>query len=199
MIKGVLFDLDGTLVRLPTDYEIVQEKLKNIFQTNELFSPLIPSIINKANGDMTKINEAFKVICEEEMVAVQSLESVKGIHEIMNFLKEKNCLLCLVTMQCRKAAMEILKKLGITDFFSNILTRDESYDRLEQIQQTLEKIKINPEQILVVGDTVYDVECAKKAGCQYRLFTTKSESGDGLKIIKNLEDVKGVVNQWKEY
>jgi len=195
MIKGIIFDLDGTLVNLPTDYKIIQEKLKSIFQTDELFSPLIPSIVDKANGDKFKINKAFEMICEQEMIAIQNLESMPGLNDIMSFLKTQNCLLCLVTMQCRKVAIEILNKLGITDFFSNILTRDESYDRFEQIQLTLEKIKLNPEKILVVGDGIHDMKCAKKAGCQHILFSTKNEGNDNLKIIKNLADIKEVINK----
>jgi HAD superfamily hydrolase (TIGR01549 family) len=195
MIKGILFDLDGTLVHLPTDYKIIQEKLKNIFQVNEDFSPLIPSIISRANEDGSKIDEAFEMICEQEMIAVQNLESMQGINDIMNFLKTKNCLVCLVTMQCRRVALEILNKLGITDFFSNIITRDESHDRFEQIQQTLEKMKLSPEQILVIGDTIYDMECAKKVGCQHLLFSNKNESDDDLKVIKNLVDIKDVINK----
>jgi len=195
MIKGVIFDLDGTLVHLPTDYKTIQEKLKNIFQIDEQFSPLIPSIIAKAKGDNSKINQSFEMICEQEVIAVQNLEFMTGVNDIMSFLKAKNCLLCLVTMQCRKAAIEILNKLGITDFFTNILTRDESYDRFEQIQQTLEKIKLNPEQILVIGDTINDMKCAKKAGCQHMLFSDKNEGDINLKIIKNLADIKEVVNK----
>ncbi len=195
MIKGIIFDLDGTLVNLPTDYKIIQEKLKSIFQIDELFSPLIPSIVDKANGDKFKINKAFEMICEQEMIAIQNLESMPGLNDIMSFLKTQNCLLCLVTMQCRKVAIEILNKLGITDFFSNILTRDESYDRFEQIQLTLEKIKLNPEKILVVGDGIHDMKCAKKAGCQHILFSTKNEGNDNLKIIKNLADIKEVINK----
>jgi len=195
MIKGIIFDLDGTLVHLPTDYKTIQEKLKNIFQIDEPFSPLIPSIIDKANGNKSKIDKAFEMICEQEMIAIQNLESMQGLNDIMSFLKEKNCLLCLVTMQCRKVAIEILNKLGITDLFSNILSRDESYDRFEQIQRTLEKIKLDPENILVIGDGIYDMECAKKAGCQHILFSTKNERNDNLKIIKNLADIKEVINK----
>jgi len=195
MIKGIIFDLDGTLVNLPTDYKIIQEKLKSIFQIDEPFSPLNPSIVDKANGDKSKINKAFEMICEQEMIAIQNLESMQGVNDIMSFLKAKNCLLCLVTMQCRKVAKEILNKLGIADLFSNILTRDESYDRFEQIQLTLEKIKLNPEKILVVGDRIHDMECAKKAGCQHILFSTKNEGNDNLKIIKNLADIKEVINK----
>jgi len=89
MIKGIIFDLDGTLVNLPTDYKIIQEKLQNIFQIDEPFSPLIPSIVDKANGDKSKINKAFEIICEQEMIAVQNLESMQGVNDIMSFLKAK--------------------------------------------------------------------------------------------------------------
>ncbi|MFQ5572909.1 MAG: HAD family hydrolase, partial [Nitrosopumilaceae archaeon] len=193
MIKGILFDLDGTLVKLPINYTTIQEKLKNIFQTEEQFAPLIPSIISKAKGDDSKIHDAFEMICDQEVIALKNLEVMHGVKDILSFLKTKNCFLCLVTLQCNKAAMEILNKLSITGFFSNIITRDESYDRFEQIQKTIEKIKLNPEQILVIGDTIYDVECAKKAGCQSILFSSKTEREAGLKIIKNLSDLKEMV------
>ncbi|HET6517337.1 MAG TPA: HAD family hydrolase [Nitrosopumilaceae archaeon] len=193
MIKVVLFDLDGTLVHIPTNYKIIQEKLKNIFQTDEKFSPLIKSIITKANGDESKINEAFELICEQEIAAVEDVQVVQGMKDIINFLKTKDCLVCLVTMQCRKAATKILNELNIMDYFSNIVTRDESYDRFEQIQKTLEIMKINSDQALVIGDTVNDMECAKKAGCQHLLLSTKYENDNNLKIIKKLAEIKEVI------
>ncbi len=195
MIKGIIFDLDGTLVKLPTDYNIIQEKLKNIFQTKKQFSPLIPSIVSAANEDKSKISRAFEMICEQEIDAIQNLEHMPGVNDIMNFLKTKDCMMCLVTMQCRKAAIEILNELGITDFFSNILTRDESYNRFEQIQQTIERMKLDPKQTMVIGDTIYDMECAKKAGCLHTLINNKNESDINLETIKNLAEIKEMVNK----
>ena len=31
MIKGIVFDLDGTLIQLPIDYKKIQKNLKKIF------------------------------------------------------------------------------------------------------------------------------------------------------------------------
>lgn len=193
MIKGVLFDLDGTLVNLPTDYKTIQERLKNIFQTDEKFSPLIKTIITKANGDKSKINQAFEMICEQEMSAIQNVKVIQGVNDILSFLKSKDYFLCLITMQCRKVATKILNELQIINYFSNIITRDESYDRFEQIQKTLETIKIIPEQALVIGDTFYDMECAKKVGCQHLLLSSTYENNNNLKIIKNLAEIKEVI------
>lgn len=193
MIKLILFDLDGTLVKLPTDYKIIQENLKKIFQTDKQFSPLIPSIISKAKGNKSKIHEAFEMICEQEIIAIKNLKIMDDIKDVLSFLKIKNYLIGLVTLQCNKATMMILNKLDITSLFSNIITRDESYDRFDQIQQTIMKLKIKPEQILVIGDTIYDMESAKKAGCQSILFGNTTDKEADLKIINNLSDLKEMV------
>ena len=44
-IKLVIFDLDGTLIRLPIRYEVIFEKLQNLFDTQDEFKPLIPTIL----------------------------------------------------------------------------------------------------------------------------------------------------------
>ena len=56
MIKGIIFDLDGTLVRLPIKYDEVYKKLQNLFDTNDEFKPLIPTIIKKSKNNP-------KIIC----------------------------------------------------------------------------------------------------------------------------------------
>jgi len=62
MIKGIIFDLDGTLVRLPIRYEIIFKKLQNLFNTQDEFKPLIPTILEKANNDTKLLQQAFDLI-----------------------------------------------------------------------------------------------------------------------------------------
>ncbi len=67
MIKGIIFDLDGTLVRLPIRYNIIFKKLGTLFDTKDEFKPLIPTILTKANNDVNLIQQAFDLICDEEV------------------------------------------------------------------------------------------------------------------------------------
>ena len=76
MRKCIIFDLDGTLVKLPIRYDIVQKKLKELFKTESNFSPLISSIIERSNGNSSMINNAFELICAEELIASESLEEI---------------------------------------------------------------------------------------------------------------------------
>ena len=68
MIKGIIFDLDGTLIQLPINYDSIQKTLKDFFCTSENLTPLIPTIIKLSKNDQNKINTSFDVICEEEML-----------------------------------------------------------------------------------------------------------------------------------
>ena len=75
MTKCLIFDLDGTLIKLPIRYEILQNNLKNFFHTEDNLSPLIPSIIDQAKSNQKVIDDAFKIVCNEELIENAELSS----------------------------------------------------------------------------------------------------------------------------
>ena len=196
MIKGVIFDLDGTLIQLPINYDIIQKNLKEFFNISENLKPLIPTIIELSKNDQNKIKTAFSLICKEEILASKNFEIMDGAVEILKFLKSKNLILCLVTMQCRAALNEILYKMNILDLFDFVISRDENYDRFEQIQNSLNNISLNSSEVLVIGDRIHDVESAKKAGCIPILKINKINKNPSFdcRIIRNLIEIKKLFN-----
>ena len=196
MIKGVIFDLDGTLIQLPINYDIIQKNLKEFFNISENLKPLIPTIIALSKNDQNKIKTAFSLICKEEILASKNFEIMNDAIEILKFLKSKNLILCLVTMQCRAALNEILYKMNILDLFDFVISRDENYDRFEQIQNSLDNISLNSSEVLVIGDRIHDVESAKKAGCIPILKINKINKNPSFdcRIIRNLIEIKKLFN-----
>ena len=196
MIKGVIFDLDGTLIQLPINYDVIQKNLKEFFNISENLKPLIPTIIELSKNDQNKIKTAFSLICKEEILASKNFEIMDGAVEILKFLKSKNLILCLVTMQCRAALNEILYKMNILDLFDFVISRDENYDRFEQIQNSLDNISLNSSEVLVIGDRIHDVESAKKAGCIPILKINKINKNPSFdcRIIRNLIEIKKLFN-----
>ena len=137
MIKGIVFDLDGTLIQLPINNEIIQNNLKLFFNTSENLKPLIPKIIELSNNDQNKIKVAFNLICKEEILASKHFKIMNDAIEVLKFLKSKNLILCLVTMQCKEVLEEILYEMNILDLFDFVISRDENFDRYEQIQSMI--------------------------------------------------------------
>ena len=196
MIKGVIFDLDGTLIQLPINYDVIQKNLKEFFNISENLKPLIPTIIELSKNDQNKIKTAFSLICKEEILASKNFKIMNEAVEVLKFLKSKNLILCLVTMQCRAALNEILYKMNILDLFDFVISRDENYDRFEQIQNSLDNISLNSSEVLVIGDRIHDVESAKKAGCIPILKINKIKKNPSFdcRIIRNLVEIKKLFN-----
>jgi len=195
MIKGIIFDLDGTLIQLPINYEIIQTQLKELFHTSEKLSPLIPTIIKLSKNDQNKITESFDLICKEEILASKNLKIMDNTVDVLKFLKSKNLILCLVTMQCKSALEKILEQMNISDLFDSVISRDENYDRFEQIQESLKNTFMSPSEVIVVGDRIHDVESAKKAGCVpiLKINEIKKIPPFSCKIIENLTELKEMI------
>ena len=79
MSKCIIFDLDGTLVRLPIRYELIQKKLRELFDLEVNFSPLIPSIIEHSKNNEKLIHHAFELLCQEELLASKSVKEIDGL------------------------------------------------------------------------------------------------------------------------
>ena len=195
MIKGIVFDLDGTLIQLLIDYQKIQKNLKEFFNISNELKPLIPTIIKLSKNDQNKIKTSFDLICKEEILASDNFKMMNNALETLKFLKSKNLSLCLVTMQCKDALEKILQKLQIPDLFDSIISRDESFDRQKQIELSLKNIVLKPSEVLVVGDRIHDIESAKKIGCIpiLKINEIKKIPPFQCKIIKNLIELKTIV------
>ena len=165
MIQGLIFDLDGTLVKLHIDEKLLKKKLQSFFKTDDELTPLIPAILHLAENNSNLIQKAFTTICDEEIKASENMELINDSISFLNILHSKNIKLCLVTMQCRAATEKILNKLKIKEIFSNVLTRDEFPERLEQLRKSLALVNLKPNDAIVVGDRLHDVICADEIGC----------------------------------
>jgi phosphoglycolate phosphatase-like HAD superfamily hydrolase len=195
MIKGIIFDLDGTLVRLPIKYDKIFTKLQNLFDTQDEFRPLIPTIIKKANNDSKLVEKAFNIICEEEVIAANNFKAIDDSVNIINYFKSKNYSLCLVTMQCMNAAKIILDKMQILELFSSIVTRDVLHERHLQIKKSIDVLSLSTNEIIMVGDRINDVKSAKQVGCPVILFNKdKLNSFTECQVISNLSELKKLIS-----
>jgi HAD superfamily hydrolase (TIGR01549 family) len=185
MTKCLIFDLDGTLVKLPIRYELLQKNLKDFFNIEDDLSPLIPSIIEHAQNNQNIIDKAFEIICKEELIASNSFEIIEGLDDVIQHIISQNYTISLVTMQCRKSVDIILKKLNIFKNFSSIITRDDYPDRFLQIKHTCEVLNFSSSDVIVIGDRIHDINSATKANCE-SILVNRSD----MKSTKLLDLIK---------
>jgi len=185
LIELVIFDLDGTLIKLPVRYDFLRNELRDKFSIQgELF--LIPMILERTKDNNTVKNEAFELICKEECNAIDGLEVYEGAIEAIKEIHSKNKKIALVTLQCERAANQILEIMGIRDLFLNIFTRDDYTDRSEQIIETMREFNITADKTMMIGDRINDFESAEKVGCKSIIIRRGDQDGnDKMNWVKD--------------
>lgn len=193
-IKGIIFDLDGTLIKLPVNWKSVIKGLSRLLkrQVNSLIN-LYPTIWNTPNYEITS-----KYIEAHELKAINKLSILDNSPHILIKLHGRYKL-GLVTFQSRKTTSKILEKLNITHLFKAISTRNEAPTREEQIGQVISNLNLKADNTLIVGDRLNDVFSALKLGCKAILIDRYNRKMEktltrGFNVIYNLNEIFKLLN-----
>lgn len=173
-IKTVLFDLDGTL--LDTN-DMIIKSFKHTYKTH-LNKDVEDQEIIKNFGEilMTTLKREFPH-CHEEALKTYRGFQVENFHKLLTIhsgvkegiktLYNKGYKLGVVTSRIRESAVMGLDHFDLTDYFGCLITAD-STDKHKpdptSAYMALESLGGSSKETVFVGDSPYDVLCAKNAG-----------------------------------
>lgn len=208
MIQGILFDIDGTLV-LSNDahaHAWVEAFAKYKYTTTfEEVRPLIgkgsDKLIPQLFSDLSGEDGLGKEIAEfrSELFLEKYIHDVvpaPGARELVEVLREKNIRTVVASSATSKELHSLLKIAGVEE----LLTEKTSSSDVENskpdpdiVAVALKKIQIPPKQVLMIGDTPYDVEAAEICDVSVVAVTCGGWSENDLhgawKIFKDPADV----------
>ena len=160
MIEAVIFDLDGTLVHLPIDYERLIQEFGKVAHA-ESFHPLLDAV---SKLDEATRGQVFKIWDLAELAAAPRMTVNQEGMRLYDFFAKKSK--ALVTMQGKALVTAILEKLGLT--FDVVLTREDSLNRAEQLKLAAQKLSAKLENVLFVGNSENDAAAAKQVICRFQ-------------------------------
>ena len=161
MIAAYIFDLDGTLIDLPINYWAMFADFKQIMGVEEV-RPILKTVA--AITDFQTRKRVFDTWERYELAVVnKTIVHEEGIRIYRAHMGEPKG---LVTMQSKKTVKLIADKFKLE--FGAVITREDSFDRIEQLKMAAAKLKVNLRDVLFVGNMDNDAEAAQKVGCQFR-------------------------------
>lgn len=180
-IKGIIFDMDGTLFESGYDWKEIRRELgvKGKFIL-EYFKTLPEEERKRKEKRLEEI--------EEEMTKKGRLRP--GVKELLSYLKSHKITLALFTNNTRRNADYIVKRYNLP--FDVVVTREDGVHKPEKgsILFVLKKIGLPKENVACVGDSEYDVMASQEAGIPYIFIVNKDrERFKDYKNIILLEDI----------
>lgn len=174
-IKAVVFDFDGTLTKQGS---INFKNIKTQIQCPEEMT-ILEYIENLTDFAKSRAIEIIDRI--EYEAAVQSQEEDYA-SEILEFLKLKKIPTSILTRNSRRSierSLENFKSIRVENFF-RIISRDDPFPVKPDPSSLLhiaEELKISPEEIIIVGDYIHDIQAGINGGCKtiYKITNRKND------------------------
>ena len=173
-IDTVLFDFDGTLM---DTNDIIINSWQFMFKAVEGKERPLEEVV-KTLGEpfWLTLNNAFPNKPLEECAEIykgfqrekyeKAVKPFSGMSELLVSLKEKGYKVALVTSRTGASTREGLDKYDLTKYFDLIVTADDTDKHKpdpEPIYIALEKLNSKKEESVMIGDTRFDILCAKNA------------------------------------
>jgi len=176
VIKGILFDLDGTLINtnmliINSFKYVFKENLDLIVEDNEIVQYFgEPLTYTMAKYTKDRVEELVQKYVEYSLsIHDEYTESFKGVEEGLIILREKGYKLAIVTSKRRTTALRGLRLFDLEKYFEVIVSPEDTEKHKpegEPVLKACELLKLEPDEVLMVGDSHNDILCGKNAGAK---------------------------------
>lgn len=178
MIKGIIFDMDGTIVdSLPYHHEA----WKIFFNENQVenFSDKLKDykgggtldLMKAVYGNKYSLKDLKSMSDEKEVIFREiykgKINPIEGFKKFLIDIKSKHILVGLASNAVRKNVSLIINELNIFNDFDSIICGDEVNNgkpNPEMFNKTINRFNIKKDECLIFEDSLEGVKAAKNSG-----------------------------------
>lgn len=209
MIKAVIYDLDDTLIdsigiHIKANNEVfsdyIKEDLPAELRQRFVGMRVIDIITETINYFDLKLDP--KEIYEKRSLIffdllLNRLELMPGAINSLDLVKDGGLLIALATSGNQKYVDIVLDKFTLSSYFDVIVTGDDvkkGKPDPETFLVTVERLRLNPAECLVLEDATSGIKSAKDAGCKCIAVKNKHTPSQDLskadKVLDSLEELR---------
>ncbi len=177
-IRGVLLDVDGTLVDSNDEharaweqafrehgYKVPYERIRPLMGMggDKILPHLVRLDPDSIAGEL--IADRRRVVFLREHLPV--LKPQRGSRQLVQRLRERGLRLAVASSAKAEEIDDLLRVAGVDDLVDEVVTNSQaaaSKPEPDILHLALERIRCRPDEALMIGDTPYDIEAAARAG-----------------------------------
>jgi phosphoglycolate phosphatase len=210
MIKGIVFDFDGTLTELTLDFGHLRTEIEKVArqyvgeeeiksQEGQFVIEMIYWVEDRLGGEAeTFRREAFARLRELEMEASRGKDVYPYTRDVLQGLRYKGMKIGVITRSHVDVLFLVFQ--DIKSYVDTIVTRDEVKEvkpHPNHGTEVLRLLGINPDEAILVGDHPTDVLAGKAVGMKTAGVLsgrTTREAFEHVGATYILEDIRGITD-----
>jgi HAD superfamily hydrolase (TIGR01509 family) len=174
-LKGVIFDLDGTIVEVPYDWSRIRSRL-GVHEE---------SILNYLSSlREPERSRKWQILRQYEDRATRQARLKWGIRPFLDWLRRERIKTALVTNNSSQNVDALVRKFRLA--FDCIITRDSGLWKPSSapLREALKQLGLKRNEVAAVGDSHFDILAASRAGIKNILLISRDkERFFGLEAI----------------
>ncbi len=195
-LKAVIFDFDGTLAKLNTDFSLMRSVILNLISAYNIPLDCLRDLfvlemieagrrlisVADPRREIDYIKEANRLVSDIEIKAAKEGELIDGVRQMLGELKTRNIKMGVVTRNCSEAVREVFPDIDV--FSKAVITREFTTNvkpHPGHIRTALDALGVTPEHSAMVGDHPMDIGIGKKVGAYTIGVLTGYSQADSLR------------------
>lgn len=198
-LQAVIFDIDGTLMDTFSAYYTVftrgtekyglgpipREDLRKYLAEGQSLRTILERLFPKSTGEETFAACREDILRLFKELEVQEVRPFPGVDGLFRTLRGKGLKIGIATGRMSSVEDEWVRfrRAGLAECIGAIVTSREVPSRKPEPDVLVEcarRLEVPPAACIVIGDTIVDIEAAKRAGAIAVVVTTGHEDEDRL-------------------
>ena len=206
-VKAIVWDWNGTLLN---DTKLAVETMNGMLgkrnlpilsmdQYKEVFTFPVKDYYEKVGFDFDR--EPFEIPAMEFIERYNKLFPDCPLHDdaipVLNYLQSRHIRQFIVSAMQQEMLDLSMEHYDIGKYFEQVSGLDNHYaaSKVDNARHLIAEMRLNPEEIILIGDTIHDFEVASELGCKCILIANGHQSmsilqSTGTTIVDSLMQLK---------
>ena len=155
-LEAIFFDLDGTLVTSNLDFVKIRQEIGHPEETD-----ILKQLSQLPADEAQRIKS---ILNRHEAEDASHAEALEGAKQLLNFCRQQNWPIAVITRNSRAMAELKLKRAKLD--IDVLVSRDDAPAKPDPtaIDKLLTQHNLHAEQVMYLGDYLYDIQTARNSG-----------------------------------
>jgi HAD superfamily hydrolase (TIGR01509 family) len=189
-IKAVIFDLDGTITQPYFDFDDIREEIGLARDSGPVLESMEKMTVEQRQN-------AEKILHFHEQKAVVESKLNPNAKKTLSELRSAGIHIGILTRNKRDNAFAIAKKHDLK--FDTVIGREDGPVKPDSfgVLRICEQFGVKPQEALLVGDYLFDLQCAKSAGAVAVLLANHNQADEFVKhadfCIQDISEILDII------